>query len=595
MKKKNLLPGFHSIRSSIIFSFAVLIVSALFIFLLSSLHYTQNTVLENSTEYTSQLIGQVNNDIDSYINYMENICFIAASNSEVLNFLLVDDGKGKEPDWNALTERVAVLFRTISDTREDITNIGLLADNGHYVLNRGGDEKNPYVKPEELSWYQAAVEAGGASVLSSSHVQNVIYNSYDWVVTLSRQIRGTQDTNSGGVFFVDLNYDSINSLCENINLGEKGYVFVLDQDGSVIYHPQQQLLYSRLKEERIEEVMEKDTGSFVTEDEYLYTISRSDYTGWTVVGVAYVPELMKNSGETKTLYLMIALVLFMIALGLAFFVSGAITRPVKALEKSMKEVEKGNFAHALLEVQEENEIGRLARSFNLMTEEIQKLMEQSAREQQAKRMNELKALQNQMNPHFLYNTLDSIIWMAEWGKNQEVVTMTSSLAKLLRRTISNERETVTIAEEVEYTRTYLTIQKMRYRDKLEYAIAVDEEICQKEVIKLILQPLVENSIYHGIKYKKGKGFIQILGYQEEDCILLQVQDNGVGMDSQTLEQIFERHERDTRSNGVGLKNVNERIQLYYGPEYGIFYESAPGEGTMASIRLPAGRKEERTL
>ena len=189
----------------------------------------------------------------------------------------------------------------------------------------------------------------------------------------------------------------------------------------------------------------------------------------------------------------------MAALLLAYLLSDEITKPIKALEHSMKEVEKGNFAHAALAVRDNNEIGNLSRSFNIMTEEIKNLIDQRDKEQQIKRRSELRALQSQINPHFLYNTLDSIIWMAEWGKNQEVVRMTSSLAKLLRRSISNEQEVVTVAEEVEYTESYLTIQKMRYKDKLEYEIAIEKEILEAKVVKLILQPLVENSIYHGIK------------------------------------------------------------------------------------------------
>ena len=257
----------------------------------------------------------------------------------------------------------------------------------------------------------------------------------------------------------------------------------------------------------------------------------------------------------------------------------------------MYAVEKGNFAHAALAVREENEIGHLSRNFNMMTEEIQNLMEQRDREQQIKRKSELKALQSQINPHFLYNTLDSIIWMAEWGKNQEVVRMTSSLAKLLRRSISNEQEVVTVAEEVEYTETYLTIQKMRYKDKLEYEILVEPEVMQEKVIKLILQPLVENAIYHGIKYKEGKGLIRIRGFRQEEQMILLVQDDGKGMEAEALAHIFEKHTRDTRSNGVGLNNVNERIQLYYGEEYGISFHSSPGAGMEAVITLPFGREE----
>lgn len=226
----------------------------------------------------------------------------------------------------------------------------------------------------------------------------------------------------------------------------------------------------------------------------------------------------------------------------------------------------------------------VVRSYNKMTEEVyQKTISE-------KDLN-LQMLRSQINPHFLYNTLDSIIWMAEWGKNQEVVRMTSSLAKLLRRSISNEQETVTVAEEVEYTETYLTIQKMRYKDKLEYEIQVEPEILQENVIKLILQPLVENAIYHGIKYKEGKGMVRIEGFREGEHMILRVRDDGKGMDSETLAHIFEKHTRDTRSNGVGLNNVNERIQIYYGEDYGISFKSSPGKGTEAAITLPFGKEE----
>ena len=226
-----------------------------------------------------------------------------------------------------------------------------------------------------------------------------------------------------------------------------------------------------------------------------------------------------------------------------------------------------------------------------MTRKIQKLMEQSEKEQKAKRRYELKVLQSQINPHFLYNTLDSIIWMAEWGKNQEVVKMTSSLARLLRRSISNEQEVVTIEEEIDYTEAYLTIQKMRYQDKLEYEIEAEPDIRKEETVKLVLQPVVENAIYHGIKYKDGKGLIQIRGFREGGDIILQVEDDGRGMDQDTLEHIFEKHVRDTKSNGVGLQNVHERIRLYYGAAYGLSFESEPGKGTVVTIRLPGGKGE----
>ncbi len=587
--KKNLLMRFRSVRTSIVVSFGALVAFALFTYFIISLQYTQSTVLENSTEYTSQLIGQVNNDIDSYISYMENISFIVANNSDVRDYLFTENLTWERSEQ--LQERIVTLFQTVSDTREDITNIALLPDRREPLINDGRAELNPYTDIAELEWYQKALAAEGQAVISTSHVQNAIAGEYDWVVTLSRSITNKASPGVQGVFFVDLNYNSISDLCERISLGDRGYIYILDENGGIVYHPQQQLIYSGMKDELISEVMDTDTPSFLTDDGRLYTVSRSEATGWIVVGVSYVSELMAGADEARVTYLLVAMVLLAVAMLLAFVLSDKITRPIKSLELSMKEVEKGNFSHVALEVRENNEIGRLSRNFNTMTREIQNLMEQSEKEQQAKRKYELKVLQSQINPHFLYNTLDSIIWMAEWGKNQEVVKMTSSLARLLRRSISNEQEVVTIEEEIDYTEAYLTIQKMRYQDKLEYEIEVDPDIRKEETVKLVLQPVVENAIYHGIKYKEGKGLIQIRGFREEGSIILRVQDDGRGMDQDTLEHIFEKHVRDTKSNGVGLQNVHERIRLYYGTAYGLSFESEPGKGTTVRIRLP-GRREE---
>lgn len=587
--RENRLLRFRSVRTTIAVSFGVLVACALLTYFIISLRYTESTVLENSTEYTSQLIGQVNNDIDSYISYMENISFIVASNSDVRDYLFTQNLN--EERRKELQERIVTVFQTVSDTREDITNMALLPDGREPMVNDGNDKLNPYIEISELEWYQKALAADGQAVISTSHVQNAIAGKYDWVVTLSRSISNSASPGVTGVFFVDLNYNSIRDLCERISLGDKGYIYILDEDGGIVYHPQQQLIYSGMKDELIAEVMNTEIPSFRTKDGRLYTVSRSEETGWIVVGVSYVSELMEGADEARITYLLVAMLLLTVAMLLALLLSDKITRPIKSLELSMKEVEKGNFAHVALEVRENNEIGRLSRKFNSMTREIQKLMEESEREQRAKRRYELKALQSQINPHFLYNTLDSIIWMAEWGKNQEVVKMTSSLARLLRRSISNEQEVVTIEEEIDYTEAYLTIQKMRYQDKLEYEIMVDPDIRNEETVKLVLQPLVENAIYHGIKYKEGKGLIQIRGFREETGIALQIQDDGRGMDQNTLDHIFEKHVRDTKSNGVGLQNVHERIRLYYGTAYGLSFESEPGKGTTVTVRLP-GRKEE---
>ena len=226
-----------------------------------------------------------------------------------------------------------------------------------------------------------------------------------------------------------------------------------------------------------------------------------------------------------------------------------------------------------------------------MTHKIEDLMAQNVHEQELKRKSELKALQSQINPHFLYNTLDSIIWMAEGKKYEDVVLMTASLARLLRQSISNEDETVLIGQEIQYVKSYLTIQKMRYKDKLEFEINVDPSINSVHIVKLVLQPIVENAIYHGLKYKESKGMLTVNGYQKDGNAVIEIADDGVGMDAETLNRIFEKHKVNYRSNGVGVYNVQRRLSMYYGKEYGLSYKSEKGKGTTVTVVIPIEQEE----
>ena len=222
-----------------------------------------------------------------------------------------------------------------------------------------------------------------------------------------------------------------------------------------------------------------------------------------------VSELLRKSNQAQSIYVLISALLMIVALLFSRFLAKSLTYPLQRLRDSMSRVQEGHFDGADVEIDSENEIGSLTKSFNVMTHRIQDLMEQNVKEQEAKRKSELKALQSQINPHFLYNTLDSIIWMAEGRKYEEVVLMTASLARLLRQSISNEDEVVPLAREVEYAKGYLTIQKMRYKDKLEFEIDVEPSILNIPLIKLVLQPIIENAIYHGLKYKESKGLLQV--------------------------------------------------------------------------------------
>ncbi len=583
-KKVNILFRFKTLRTSILIPFLLLTVGTVLFFMFISVSRTRTMMLESATDYTHQLVDMANKDVDSYFSNLENIAQLIMNSADTRNYLAYEDGDRGTAEYLSCVRRLEQQFMTLRETRDDIYNIGIVGLNGRYLINNDEVQINPDARLEEKEWYRKALEGKDSGVYS--HVQNVVKGEYTWVVTLSRSIRDTDTGEVIGVLFIDMNYSSITSLCEGIDLGTRGYVFVMGSDGGIIYHPKQQLLYSGLQQEETQHILTAQNGSFAAEDKQrIYTVSHSEVTGCSIVGVAYLSDLMQNSNRMQQIYMILAAVLIVVAAMVAAVLSQMISEPIRTLADSMASVEKGNFDVYIENPGYTNVIGDLIRAYNVMLSRISDLIEQIKAEQTEKRKSELAALQAQINPHFLYNTLDSIIWMAEGKKNAEVIQMTVSLSRLLRRSISNKDEFVRVCDEIGYVSEYLKIQKMRYHDKLDYDIDLAQEASQCYVPKLIIQPLVENAIYHGIKVKPEGGSIHILGRIEEDHLLIRVTDDGVGMDSETLHHIFDEKKEKTGS-GVGVNNVNRRIKLCYGDAYGLWYESSPGKGTAVDVILP---------
>lgn len=289
----------------------------------------------------------------------------------------------------------------------------------------------------------------------------------------------------------------------------------------------------------------------------------------------------------------IFMTLLCIALGVGIIISimitKSVTNPIDDMKKTAERLGRGELeARAALGSLEE--INILSRTFNKMSDEISKLMEKTKQEQQNLRAAELKLHQEQINPHFLYNTLDSIVWMAEGGKNKQVVEMTTDLSDFFRTILSNGNDFITIEEEECHVRSYLKIQKIRYEDVLDYNITISPDIKQKIVLKMILQPIVENALYHGIKNKRGGGMIEVKGYLQEEKIVFEVEDNGIGMDENTLEKLRQKLKGENiieikQKGGFGMNNVAKRISMYYGGESNISVTSQKNKGTCVKIVL----------
>ena len=309
------------------------------------------------------------------------------------------------------------------------------------------------------------------------------------------------------------------------------------------------------------------------------------------MGVAYTQELLRSQDRIYKTYLLIAAAALILALVFALQLSRSIAGPIRRLMQTMRRVEDGDL-HVRSQVSSRTELGQLSDSFDHMIAKTAELMDERLRSEEQKRKSEWKALQAQIQPHFLYNTLDSIIWMSHAGRNAEVVEMTSALALLLRSSIGDGSDTNTLKKEIAHVRSYLTIQKMRYNEKLRYEIDLDPQTEDCLLPKLILQPLVENAIYHGIKVKQQGGTVRIESLLEEDRLLITVEDDGVGMTPEQLETILDKKESDAESTKIGVYNVNERLQLFFGPDAVMKYYSTPGVRTMVMLVLPIVRGKE---
>jgi two-component system sensor histidine kinase YesM len=586
------------------FAFSVLSVSTIVGAILISYSLTEETARIASRRSTRQLMTQIASSIDSYIDYMDSVSAFAPYDQDVQDFLAAPAQKkttrGTELD-SKLASRSSAVLASVGGSRKDISLVAVFGYDGRFVAHDRSFERNPFVDPSKQSWFIDAAAAGGKSVVSSSRVQNVVKDRYRWVISLSREIQDMKTGKGTGVLLIDLNYDVIERICDSVSLGKRGYVFIVDRHGEIVYHPRQQLVYGGLRTEDVRRVAEGTEDYFESGDKdgKLYSVRAMKTTGWKVVGVNYRDELVENRDAIRVTYTAWGLGFFAVTIALSIVLARRISKPIKRLRSSMRAVERGEF-DIRVDIRSADEIGELGKDFNIMITEIGDLLRRITVQQEQKRKSELKALQMQINPHFLYNTLDSVIWMAEGGKQKEVIAMTSALARLFRLSISKGKEIITIGSEVEHVTNYLTIQKIRYKDKLDYKIDVDEDLKRFKTVKIILQPLVENAIYHGIKNKATPGTVIITGTRTENGIELAVADDGIGMDAEALERMRQKirtvpteedgDEDDTHS-GLGLRNVDERIKLYFGQEYGLEFESIEDAGTTVRVRLPCIEEE----
>lgn len=577
----------RSIQLIITMSFTVVAVLSMVImgFSLYTQFYSQ--LRANAVSNDEQIIEQAGWTLNTYIRNM-----MALSDSFYYSVI-----KKTDLSEESLVKEMDLLYEA---NKDNVISIACFSEDGQLIcaspvgtLKSGVDVKNQ-------EWFVNAENRIANINFTTPHVQNMFENSnyrYNWVVSLSRNVELTTLGNiDRGVLLVDMNFSAIEQMFSKVNDKSTGYVYLMDKDGEIIYHPVQKAIYSGLYEENNITASQYEDGAYVEKfngKERSVVVKTVGYTGWKIVSVTPIDEMSGGLFETRILTFIILTIAILLVLFGNVFISSRVTDPLRKLDDSVKMLEKKGYMDAdSINIGGSHEIRHLGETINSMVIQMRKLMDDMVKEQEDKRRSELDALQSQINPHFLYNTLDSVVWMIESNRYKDAITTVTALATLFRISLSRGNNIIPIRDEIKHAENYLSIQKVRYKNKFVAKMDIDPEILDYSTIKLIVQPLLENAIYYGALDEDSE--ILVRGYKKDDDIFISVSDNGMGMPEDVLNNLLTRKAKTRgKGSGIGLWNVNQRIQLYYKGEYGLIVESELDEGTTVTIHLPAIPYEEQ--
>lgn len=542
-----------------------------------------NLSQQETIQSTQKLMEQTDETLEDYLANMRQVSDALYYNVVKKNDLF-EQGREINSGMNLLYEA----------NRDNLRSIAIYNDYGSLIAAEpiAIQKEDPDITKQ--SWFKQAVGEMENMHFSTPHIQNLFDDAsfrYHWVISLSRAVELTErGVSKTGVLLVDMDFADISRMMKQINTSLNGqYYYLCDGEGNIIYHPRQIQLSSGICQENNRAVATYKEGvydeSFQGEKRKI-VVNTISYTGWKLVGVipasAFTDEMISLRYFIMMLMLLTAMMLVMINR----LVSIRISRPILKLNRSVVEYEAGEEPE--IYIGGTPEIRHLGYSIQNSYRQIKSLMKEIVLEQNERRKSELDALQSQINPHFLYNTLESITWMVEGEKNEEAVFMISQLAKLFRISLSKGRTIITVKDELQHAKSYMNIQKVRYKSGFSVKFDVEEELYSYCTVKLILQPILENAIHYGVSGMEDCGEILVKGRMEQGDILLSVIDNGIGMSEEEVSLVLTDSKRiHKKGSGVGLINVNNRIQILFGKEYGLVIESQPDEGTIVTIRIPA--------
>ena len=535
--------------------FYYIIGNLLFVLFLSSIfYYTSKYIIMNKEiEYTNENVISTSRYITLYADKLKNIINLLSVDADVRNFLI----SGNEDSKKSIEK----MIYSILDSNKGIKNITVIGKNGNIVSSDKNNDMKISKNMMKEKWYVDAINNSDMPVFNPSRKNSTSsMNSALWFLSISRDIKNSKGENLGVIVF-DIKYEILERYLNSISFGKQIDNIIVDKNNNIIY-------YKDVKCFADKKCLAKFSEKNKNKDTYLYE-TQIENTNWNLRSLANTNDLVTLKKNFSHIVIIIFLVSLAFSSIITFIVITKILRPLIKLENHMQNFEN-NLREFHLSEKTGYEVQNLVEHFNVMVEKIKYLREY-----------EIKALHSQINPHFLYNTLDTIIWMAEFEDNEKVISITKSLANYFRLSLSNGHEKIPLKDEIMHTKEYLFIQKQRYEDKLSYFFNIeDESLLSIEVPKIIIQPIVENSIYHGIKNLSGNGIITIDVYRQNSTVNISVKDNGIGFEKA-------KQFKKSKTGGVGFQNVDKRIKFYYGKNYGVFInKDSKTEGAEVIIKIP---------